>query len=70
MPFKAICLTICSLLAAMPAKALTMCGAAQQGGIIRLQDENLAEVKLNGKTQIKTANWQLLLAVTPNCNSH
>ena len=50
MPFKAICLTICSLLAAVPANALTMCGAAQQGGMIRLQDENLAEVKLNGKT--------------------
>lgn len=62
MPFKAICLTICSLLAAMPAKALTMCGAAQQGGIIRLQDENLAEVKLNGKTYNADKNGELAIA--------
>ena len=48
MPCKAICLTICSLLAALPAEALTMCGAAQQGGIIRLQDENLDKIKFVG----------------------
>ena len=62
MPCKAICLTICSLLAALPAEALTMCGAAQQGGIIRLQDENLAEVKLNGKTYNADKNGELAIA--------
>ena len=62
MPCKAICLTICSLLAALPAEALVMCGAAQQGGIIRLQDENLAKVKLNGKTYTADKKGELAIA--------
>lgn len=62
MPCKAICLTICSLLAALPAEALTMCGAAQQGGIIRLQDENLAKIKLNGKTYTADKKGELAIA--------
>ena len=62
MPCKAICLTICSLLAALPAEALTMCGAAQQGGIIRLQDENLDKIKLNDKTYRADKNGELAIA--------
>lgn len=62
MPCKAICLTICSLLAALPAEALIMCGAAQQGGIVRLQDNNLAKVKLNGKTYNADKSGELAIA--------
>lgn len=62
MPCKAICLTICSLLAALPAEAFIMCGAAQQGGIIRLQDNNLAKVKLNGKTYNADKSGELAIA--------
>lgn len=62
MPCKAICLTICSLLAALPAEAFIMCGAAQQGGIIRLQDNNLAKIKLNGRTYNADESGELAIA--------
>ncbi len=62
MPCKAICLMICSLFAAFPAKALMMCGAAQQGGIIRLQDKNLIKVELNGKIYNADQSGELAIA--------
>lgn len=62
MQCRVIYLMICSLLAAAPASALTMCGMPQQGGLVRLSDKNLEKVQLGEKIYKADATGDLIIA--------
>lgn len=63
MLFRAICLTIFSMAVTMPsARALQICGAAQQGGFVRVHDDNLQKISLQGRVYQADAGGDLIMA--------
>lgn len=59
---RAICLMIFSVLATLPAQALTVCGTPQQGGFVKVTDEDLQKISLNGRTYQADKTGKLAMA--------
>lgn len=63
MRYKAICLTIFSMLSLInSAAALTVCGELKQGGFVKVSADNLQKIEWNGKTYKADDSGNLALA--------